>query len=334
MTIIYDWSQIKDDYGEGLILGNGASMAFDERFSYPSLYAHAQGEQLIEQEVQAIFDSLNTTDFELILRLLWHAQVVNEALNVEDSKTQVAYANLRNALISTVRSVHASYDTVKNQLPQAADFMARFKTVLSLNYDLLIYWALLVGNQDRPNHFKDCFINCKFKHDWKPLRQPWGPAREATLVFYPHGSLAIASDIQGVEEKISVQSFNTLLETVIQKWEDGHKAPIFVSEGTSNQKVCSIQRSSYLNTVYQEVLPDLGNSVVIFGWSMSDQDDHILKAICRGNSSKFAVSTRRNSHDGEETRARTIRKLRDHLGENHFELQFFDANSSGCWVTP
>ncbi|MBV9267410.1 MAG: hypothetical protein JO061_14655 [Acidobacteriaceae bacterium] len=37
MPTIYEWTDIKGQYGDTLLLGNGASMAIDECFSYRSL---------------------------------------------------------------------------------------------------------------------------------------------------------------------------------------------------------------------------------------------------------------------------------------------------------
>ena len=30
---VYTWAEIENDFGHGLILGNGASIAFDQRFA-------------------------------------------------------------------------------------------------------------------------------------------------------------------------------------------------------------------------------------------------------------------------------------------------------------
>ena len=84
-----------------------------------------------------------------------------------------------------------------------AEFMKRFETVLSLNYDLLVYWAMLKGNDEYGNWFKDGFIDeGRFDNDYEVLREPLG-AERATLVFYPHGNLILATDLIGDEVKLS-----------------------------------------------------------------------------------------------------------------------------------
>lgn len=48
--------------------------------------------------------------------------------------------------------------------------------------------------------------------------------------------------------------------------------PVFVSEGTSHQKVAAIRRSHYLTNVYEEVLPAIGESLVVYGWNFEERE--------------------------------------------------------------
>lgn len=333
MPKIYPWDAIADDYECALILGNGASQAFNAAFSYASLKDTAEDLGLIDENVARIFDHLETTDFEFVLRMLWHTHSINAALGINEPKTDEAYQGLKTALIEAVRHVHVSYDDVSAQLENAANFMKRFGTVASLNYDLLVYWAMLVGNTNAPNRFKDCFLSGEFQQDWRRFYAPYGKARAATLVFYPHGNLALSADLLSVETKTQTVESATLLETIIAQWEAGHAVPVFVSEGTSAQKVNSIRRSPYLSTVYDEVLPELGETIVIYGWSMSDTDDHLLDAICQKRPASFAVSVRPNSPQLAEFCTRTSAKLEARVGRKRLELLFFDATSAGCWIS-
>lgn len=305
----------------------------DARFSYSSLLARARELGTITDDIQRVFDHLDTQDFELVLRMLWHAHNVNQALGIKDRRTARAYSDVRRALIEAVRSIHAPYADVEDRLRAGIPFLSRFTTVVSLNYDLLVYWAILQANAETPYRFKDCFIGGEFHHDWERLRANYGPADATTLVFYPHGNMAIAADIAGVECKIHADAFSTLLETIIDRWGGEDLAPVFVSEGTSDQKLSSIQRSPYLSTVYEEVLPHLGESVVVYGWSMSDADDHLVKAICSGATRRFAVSVLPGTSGLAEKCARIEGKLTDRLGPGNFELLFFDATSRGAWVS-
>ena len=326
MSKIADWSKIADDFREGLILGNGASIALHQPFAYQSLLEQARKNGFIERSVQDIFHHLQTEDFERVLWMLWHTSRVNMALKIKDTKTQKAYESLRSALVRTVTDIHPAYTMVSDGLSCVATFMTRFETVISLNYDLIVYWAMLL----KKRLIKDCFHYGEFNSDWEHYRKPNGNASSSTLVFYPHGNLALATDLNGRERKLTAD-FPHLLETATSEWESGKYTPLFVSEGTSMQKVAAIGRSHYLKTVYDTVLPRLGKRVAILGWSLSKSDTHILRAICRGKLAEVAVSVLTSNPNFEDKCAEIRRKIRD-ASNSRVKVVFFDANSQGCWL--
>lgn len=331
MLKIADWSEIAGDFREGLILGNGASMALHHGFAYQSLLEEARRRKFISQNVEGIFHHLRTKDFERVLRMLWHASRINKALRIKDTKTRKAHESLRTALVQTVTAIHPAHTIVIDQLPQIARFMKRFKVVLSLNYDLLVYWTMLWENERHRNRFKDCFIHGEFDSDWKVYCEPYGSSHRSTLVFYPHGNLALATDLEGREKKLTASAFSGLLETVSLKWNSGKYSPLFVSEGTSKQKVSAISRSPYLKTIQDSVLPKLGKRIAIFGWSLSIRDKHILKAICHSNLEKIAVSVLTTTPRLGQKCAEIERKIQDASNGHAVKVVFFDANSQGCW---
>lgn len=87
MHVIEQWLDIADDFTESLLLGNGASRAVDNCFSYDSLKLRAEERGLFNQNVTKLFRYFNTSDFELVLRLIWQASNVNKALDIEDKDT-------------------------------------------------------------------------------------------------------------------------------------------------------------------------------------------------------------------------------------------------------
>lgn len=334
---IYHWKQIQNDFTEGIILGNGSSMAIHDGFSYASLFDSAEKSGLITRNIAKVFEHFETKDFELVLQMLWHAYRINEALNIKDSITSKAYEDLRAALIQSIRDIHVEYSQVSDKLLQMAIFLKQFKTVVSLNYDFLVYWTILVGNSAwKQQWFKDCFVKGEFKEDWEWLRKPHGSADGSTLVFYPHGNLVLATNLFGDEYKIVRDEFDDLLDKVVREWESGEHTPLFVSEGTSEQKLQAINRSSYLMSVYSSVIGNIGSRVVIFGWSIGDQDDHILKAICSNDHiESLAVAVVLSKDEDIERRCSDVeKKIRETKGDDGFEVLFFDAKSEGCWANP
>lgn len=227
-------------------------MAVHAGFGYGSLFERARLNGHITPAVARIFEQFGVSDFELVLRRLWQAKTVIEALEIPPGRVEEAYAEVRTALISTVRDAHVQYEDAEPHLVSIFPFMKRFRTVVSLNYDLIVYWAAMLGNRNGGIWFKDGYINGSFSDDWESLRQPLGAARGTTLFFYPHGNLALTRTQDRGESKISSgNNGGRLLDTILQHWTQGTAIPLFVCEGTSAHKKLSIESSSYLQRVYR-----------------------------------------------------------------------------------
>lgn len=332
-----NWQDIQDVNFDSIIIGNGASIAVSPRFSYRELYETVMGLQLVDSDLKNVFDYLETSDFELVLNRLWHSHHINIALSIEEEKTENAYKQIRNALIRAVRENHADFADVEAKLDRMAEFLKPFQKVISLNYDLVIYWAIMRGNAIlHGNWFKDCFYNGNFLDDWERLHEPYGNLEGSTLVFYPHGNLLLATDIGGSESKLSITSSveESLLGKILETWEQGEKVPLFVSEGRSEQKLSAIRRSSYLSKVYDQVLTDLGPTVMTLGWSLSEQDQHIIRRIAKAKSlQKVFVGIYGTGHSADEIQDEYLRvKALVNRVNADIEVEYFDSSSSGCWI--
>lgn len=333
MPEIRQWSDIKDRFdGGALILGNGASMAIHAGFGYSSLREAAEDKGHITPQVADIFRAFDTNDFELVLRRLWEATLVNKALGVEPGRVELAYQQVRAALISTVRDIHISHEDAKRHFAPMFQFMKSFDTVFSLNYDLLVYWAMMASQDELGKWFKDGFQKGGvFREDWETLRKPFG-AGGTTLVFYPHGSLLTARREDYTEGKLTLPPGGgaTLLDRILELWETGSASPLFVSEGTAERKKKSIANSNYLSRVFREALPNPGDSLVIYGWAISEQDEHILAQLRRAGPAlrRVAVSV----YGGSQASAQQAEDALADIGVKG--VLFFDAESSGCWIHP
>jgi hypothetical protein len=324
---IYQWSEIKERFTEALLLGNGASMAIHRGFGYASLFEAAQENAFITPEVAGVFAAFGINDFELVLRRLWQAKVVNETLGIAAGRVEEAYVQVRTALIKTVRHVHISHEDAAVHLKPIYTFMQGFQTVVSLNYDLIVYWAAMQSRDALGSWFKDCFVNGTFTEDWESMRKPYGQAAGATLFFYPHGNLALARAIDDEEGKLRARGHD-LLSHVLEVWESGAAVPLFVCEGTSEHKVKSIRSSPYLQRVNREVIPNIGHSLVIFGWGLAEQEQHILNSLKQSDCKRVAVSV----YGGDGEYMRHAEQTLHAIGVT--EVLFFDSASPGCWNNP
>ena len=329
MHKIADWEDIKSDFAGGsLIVGNGASIALSEKFGYDSLYRAAVELGHIAEQVQKIFDSFDVNDFELVLRRLWQAKLVNSALEIEHGKVEESYQKVRAALIATVRDVHVCYYEAEEHLEHIYKFMQPFSKVLSLNYDLIVYWAAMLGNRVLGSWFKDCFTPDYFCTDWQERAEPYGVAEGVTLFFYPHGNLVLHHHEFSSIKKITAKANGDLLESILDKWERRDLAPAFVCEGTQESKEQSISSCDYLEKVFYEVLPNLGQHIVVYGWSMAEQDEHLLLQLSKSKPAKVAVSV----FEADETFMGRVEKKLTDLGVK--EVVFFDSENAGAWNNP
>ncbi|HCL6057009.1 TPA: DUF4917 family protein [Citrobacter amalonaticus] len=328
---ILPWSELAPRYDGTILLGNGASIAVSPRFAYGSLLECVTQRESLEADVRKLFDFFNTKDFELILRIVWQASNVNKSLDIEDARTHEAYVRIRECLIQAVRDVHPEHDEVDEQLPYIYEFLKRFNKVISLNYDLIVYWAMTYGLDINDHHrFKDCFLaRGRFEQDWQRLRGMLGNEQSNTLVFYPHGSLILCRNRIEQESKIHIQNAG-LLESILKRWQSEEVVPLFVSEGTHEQKVNSIQSSFYLSTVYREVLVEQCENLVILGWGIGEHDVHLLKRMAGAGIKRVAVSVFRKD---QAYCNRANQLIKDNLGQNIL-IEFFDSESPSCWNKP
>lgn len=349
---LFDWQDISDKFKGTLVLGNGASVAVHDKFYYSSLKEEARERGFLSApgdkdtpdanaaglvDAAGVFELLETDDFEVVLNLLWHGRYVNERLSIDEQNTEVAYELVRDALIKTVQAVHCERYQIEEHLEAIYKFMGRFGIVLSLNYDLIVYWALLEGIGPNPDRFKDCFMwDRTFDTNWARHL-----SSQSTLVFYPHGNLLLTTNLLKGERKVFAEG-NYLSDQIGNTWKGG-RTPLFVSEGRPEDKEDKIKNSGYLKTVYGEVMGNLDDTVVIYGWGFSykeKKDTHLLERLFQKKKEKVAVSVYLPRFKGDdealELHCSTVKAdIRKAAARSDFgcpEILFFDAESEGCWI--
>lgn len=335
------WSDIAEKYNRStILLGNGSSIAVNDCFQYQSLLEIAKRE-FSQDNIDCLFEYFDTKDFELILRLIWWGKEIIDITKEKEHKCihynrlVWIYEDIRNGLIKAVRKIHPNYSSIGiDKLEKISNFLVSFDTVVSLNYDLIVYWASLIqkDKKDSPYSFKDCFIRNSskengFKDDWKKLRAPIREAKFCTLIFYPHGNLILYKKLLS-EFKVFSNESSDLLETILEEWSGGDKLPLFVSEGTAEQKLRSIRDSYYLSIVYREVLTERKENLVIYGWGFGEQDIYILKQMRNCGIRNVAVSV---YNKDMEYCSRVSSIIKKELGGS-ITIEFFHSDSKRCWI--
>ena len=278
-----------------LLLGNGFSIALKpDIFTYGSLYANADFSKV--PHVTKLFDALKTQDFEVVIKHLQDAATVVEvyrptAVTLARSLRNDAAA-IKDALVTAIAKRHPDrpYDIKPEQYAACRVFLSKFEHIFTLNYDVLLYWTLM---QDAVDDL-DLRHDDGFRHPEDDPDQPWVSWQQANsaTVCYLHGALHLFD--AGTEiTKYTWSKTDRPIVDQIRAALDEEKYPLFVSEGTSASKRARILHSGYLHKAhrsFEACCAASGNAILVYGHSLAENDDHVLRCIAKGNCSHLLVS--------------------------------------------
>lgn len=313
------WSDVqRQRQWMGILIGNGASRAVWEPFQYPSLYDKATSEDIehpLSDADKSVFDALGTRNFESVLAALSTAEIVANALGQDTSVIMERYESVQTALVEAVDAVHVRWERIPREvLTKIALTLREYRFVYSTNYDLLVYWSIMSVEAEG---FKDYFWGVEQAFD-PTNTEIWD--KEATNVLYLHGALHLYHLPWGKTLKRRREPFVNLLDLFKIPHEEG-AIPLFVSEGTSEDKLASIYRSDYLAFAHQQFRQHYG-PLVVFGHSLGGSDKHLVDAIKGWGHRHVAISMVPRPATGVVARKH---ELLDRLPEA--ELCFFDATT-------
>jgi hypothetical protein len=150
--------------------------------------------------------------------------------------------------------------------------MLQLEWIFTTSYDLLLYWAM---GYDGYWPFVDFFggPGCTFD-------VPDAIAPEVIPVLYLHGALHLVVSGKGVTSK-RVRGLNTLLGQFGRPIAgDPQARPLLVTEGTAQDKRRAIEGNHYLLALLGALgSPQVALPTVVFGSSLSVEDDHLVEAL-------------------------------------------------------
>ncbi|MBF0341551.1 MAG: DUF4917 family protein [Magnetococcales bacterium] len=116
---------------------------------------------------------------------------------------------------------------------------------------------------------------------------------------------------------------------------DERKYPLFVAEGASRDKLTKIMHSAYLHKALRSFSAVTG-SLFIYGHSLAENDEHILRLIEKGTLRDVFVSLYGDHTNPANrkiiSRARRMTDAREKSkGRNRLDVHFFDADSTDMW---
>ena len=320
-----------------LLLGNGFSRACrDDIFSYNSLFERADFSAL-PGPAKASFAALKTTDFEVVMDALRKASAL---VNVNDpARSGLAQQfdaqadGLREVLVAAIAQNHPAKpaNIAEEEYARCRKFLSGFSDIYTLNYDLLLYWTLM---QDEIPPAVKCDDGFRRPQEGVQPWVTWDSTAYPQCIHYLHGALHIYNAGPEVQKYTWCHTGLPLTEQVNEAIKDG-KFPIFVAEGTAEQKATRINRSNFLGRSFRS-FQSIGSPLVCFGCSLADSDRHIVRAIARGKVKELAISVYGGS-PGDALLATVEEMKRIRLTEGRgrnpqtLNVRYFDAPSAKVW---
>ena len=330
---IRDWQDIADNFKQAdLLLGNGFSLNFSDVFHYESLFEEFIND--CSEDEANLFRKFDTTNFENIQYQLLNAKKVNGYLDLPTKPIDAALEKLRDGLITAIQNKHPVSESIDfEQLAEISRTLDTFGNVFSLNYDLFLYHIIMISN-DR--HKSSSMVSPYQDYFWSSYSggllefMDYQNYTKYKHVYYLHGALFLFpgrlfdyyNDLKLKRNPTNAHS--ELLEDVADMIQRG-QLPLFVSEGTAEEKRGTIFGSPYLNFAYRK-LREASKWLVIYGWSVSRQDDHIVSALAERSQEKrnIAVSVHVNGSDSDDLEAQ-MNRIRSRLPGQ--DIVFFDSST-------
>ena len=334
-----------------LLLGNGFSIACEpDIFHYGSLFEQTDFSAI--PNVRRAFEVLGTQDFEVVIRALEQSSALVSAYlpgSADAAKTLAEHASgLKELLVATVANNHPDRpgDIEDGRFLGCRQFLANFLAgtkrgkVYTLNYDLLLYWALMHEGDPFEGNPADIITIDGFgsqEDDPDADYVVWKAETTANVqcVHYLHGALHLYDAGAELRKYTWIRSGVPLVDQARGAIAEG-LYPVFVSEGASSGKLAKIRHSAYLQHSFKSFFSVMGQAnqaLFVYGHSLAQNDNHILSNIGRGKCRKVYFSL---YGDPESPANQYIARRAEELATMRtrkypMTVRFFDASTANVW---
>jgi hypothetical protein len=330
-----------------LLLGNGFSIAQDPlAFTYSALKRRATDLGQISEIAREYFDDLDTVDFELVIRSMLDAARGIRILRHNPSdpdvlRLEAEAASLKDTLAVVLAGLHPSRpaDIAESSYERVYGFLCDFRSIYTTNYDLLLYWTLIKGldpdfvrRVGRSRTMDDGFRDPGYAAEY--VTWDYLHAARTQSVFYVHGALHLFRNEDELQKFTWSRTEIALLDQIREQLDAGY-FPLYVSEGTSREKLTRIGTSDYLARGLRS-LAGIANGLLVYGLAFSENDDHLIKAIAESKISRVGVSVYGALSDANNVNlARRVEELvgrrKAYNSSLGLEVRLFDAGSVDLW---
>jgi Domain of unknown function (DUF4917) len=319
-----------------VLLGNGFSRACrNDIFAYEALFTRADFRNL--PNAQLAFAALNTTDFEKVMNALRMAALLIPVYAPTSPALAVLLNNeaeaLREVLASAIAQNHPERpsDIHNEQYAACRSFLNNFKSVYTLNYDLLLYWTIM--QRDVGQHLTVGDDGFRTPDEGEAEYVTWDVEKtDDQDVFYLHGALHLYDAGSELKKFTWVNTGVRLIEQVREALEL-NMFPLIVAEGSSQEKMARVQHSNYLGRGYRSFAKITG-SLYIYGFAMSQNDEHWLRLIDRNRKLRklfVGIYGQPDSPANRDLIARCNMIGATRPERSSLEIRYFDAASARVW---
>lgn len=312
-----------------LLLGNGFSIDLNNKFSYVSLFKSADFSD--NPIMRQLFEYIGVSDFEMAMKYLDGTADINQIYGISQDfikRLRKDSEYLRYKLIEVISNNLPDhiYNISPIQAKSCRAFLLEYATngqVFSLNYDTLLYWATL---------HQECGDNCSYigNDGFRGRSALIYTAPELSKINYLHGALHLYEN-NDVTYKLRP---NGTLKNAIMDNISGRNYPIIVAEGDAIKKMDKIYSKNYLRICYDK-FRFIKNDLVIFGFSFSNNDNHILDAIT-SNSYLTNMYVSLFADDVNQhfivSKIVNMNKIRNNIGLAPININFYDSSSAQVWT--
>lgn len=322
------------DCGEAsksLLIGNGWSIEFHNKFTYTSLLEQLNQEDLNKKIVE-IFDQLKTCDFERVLYSIEKTKKILDILEPDNKLNPTPYLeSLKGSFLKVLGDIHPrSWDIIESSHPytqeqiirlfdekssspresleeKAIIFLKNFTAYFTINYDLLLYWLLNKSSLNLDDGFRGYNNKLIFQES------------ADQNIFYLHGGLHLHNS--GTHKR-KYENGNSIIDSMKESMDD-HEYPTIVLEGSSESKKEAINQSPYLHWCYNK-FSNINGIIFIHGFSFKENDEHIYEPIFQNKEiTKIFIGLHEN--DKDEVKLRAANASKNKLNKEN--LVFYDAGS-------
>ena len=117
----------------------------------------------------------------------------------------------------------------------------------------------------------------------------WKNGKNNQNIFYLHGALHIYKSEDRVRKLVMKKGFRdqSFINVILEEAQNKNHSCIFDQQ--LEDKVRKIKDNSYLKHCFEQLSKAQGELFLI-GWSCSDNDDHLVRQICKSNINKLYIS--------------------------------------------